>query len=91
MADVPPRETSSAAKSKEKQLFLQAILTEYYVRRIWSTQIVYFIFSYDKGLQYLYILLRYHTYQGEFFVSEVAHFLPKLKSALILMVVFKKR
>ena len=30
----------------------------------------------------VYILARYDTYQGEFFASEVAHFLPILKSAL---------
>ena len=30
----------------------------------------------------VYILARYHTYQGEFFASEVAHFLAILKSAI---------
>ena len=30
----------------------------------------------------VYILARYHTYKGEFFASEVAPFLPILKSAL---------
>ena len=36
----------------------------------------------ERNFVLVYILARYHTYQGEFFASEGAHFLAILKSAI---------